>query len=114
MDNVIEAVTSLVGSNNLLKEQNSFLISRNRILEDENMALRKSACDSSRFYNCALNTGIVAELHSVSSELVRKYVKLGLIPVHPMSSDAKILIRASDALMLDFAELKRVMLNTKK
>lgn len=114
MNNVIEAVTTLVSSNNVLKEQNSYLLSRNNILEKENIELRKNSCDSSRFYNCALNTGVVAVLHSVSPELVRKYVSLGLIPVHPMSSDAKILIRASDALMLDFAELKRVMLNSKK
>ena len=114
MNDVIEAVTTLVGSNNILKEQNAYLTCRNKLLETENMELRKSSCDSSKFYNCALNTCMVASLHSVSAELVRKYVKLGFIPVHPLSTDAKILIRASDALMLDFVELKRLMLNTKK
>lgn len=113
MENVVDAVAKLVGSNRLLKEANDYLRGKATMLERENEELRSHSCDCRRFYNCALNTSTVAELHSVSAELVRCYVRRGLIPTHPMSSDSKILIRASDALMLDFREMKRVFLNQK-
>lgn len=113
MENVVDAVAKLVGSNRVLQETNDYLVGKTRMLERENEELRSHSCDCRRFYNCAFNTTTVAELHSVSPHLVRCYVKRGLIPTHPMSSDSRILVRASDALMLDFREMKRIYLNQK-
>lgn len=107
---IVESVASLVSSVSRLSSENRTLTDRCSMLETETEDMRAHSCDCRRFYNCALNTGVVAELHSVSQALVRKYVKLGLIPTHPSSSDGKIMIRASDALTLDFSELKRQML----
>lgn len=107
---IVESVASLVSSLGRLSNENRTLTDRCSLLETETENLRSNSCDCRRFYNCALNTVVVAELHSVSQALVRKYVKLGLIPTHPSSSDGKIMIRASDALTLDFSELKRRML----
>lgn len=111
--NVIDAVSNLVSSNGVLKEQVDSLRVKNVALEKENEELKTNSCDCRRFYNTALSTIVVAQLHNVSPELVRKYVKCGLIPTHPMSSDAKVLIRASDALLLDFVEMKRKLLYKK-
>lgn len=111
--NVIDAVSDLVSSNVILREQVDSLKSRNIALEKENSEMRANSCDCRRFYNTALSTIVVAQLHSVSPELVRKYVRCGLIPTHPMSSDAKVLIRASDALLLDFVEMKKQLLYKK-
>lgn len=107
---IVESVASLVSSVSRLSSENRTLTDRCSVLETEAEDRRIHSCDCRRFYNCALNTGVVADLHSVSKALVRKYVKLGLIPTHPSSSDGKIMIRASDALTLDFSELKRRML----
>lgn len=82
------------------------LVNENRMLKAENDHLRRSAVNADRFYNVALSTTDVARLHSVSDYLVRKYVELGLIDRHPSSTDKKILVRASDALLLDFKEMK--------
>lgn len=76
-------------------------------LKEEIARLKSSMIDASRFYAAALTVEAVAALHGVHPETVRKYVGLGLIDKHPDSSDAKILIRASDALLLNFKELKR-------
>ncbi len=62
--------------------------------------------NSHRFYNVALTTKEVAKLHSVSPKLVAKYIKIGVIDAHPNSTDHKMLVRASDALLLDFKMLK--------
>lgn len=64
----------------------------------------KSKAD--RFYSKALTADVVAKLHDQSKPTVLKYVKLGLIPKHPNSRDTRILIRASDAIVLDFVELQ--------
>lgn len=82
------------------------LVHENQILRAENERLKQSAVNADRFYNVALSTSDVARLHSVSDYLVRKYIELGLIDKHPMSTDAKMYVRASEALMLDFKEMK--------
>ncbi len=79
----------------------------NRRLKEELTALKGCKLDAGRFYAVAVGIETVATLHNVHPDTVRKYVSLGLIEKHPNSMDAKILIRASDALLLDFAELKR-------
>lgn len=76
-------------------------------LTDENARLKANTIDASRFYAAALTVEAVAALHGVHPETVRKYVGMGLIDKHPDSTDGKILIRASDALLLNFKELKR-------
>jgi len=70
----------------------------NKRLKEELSVLKASRFDAGRFY---------AALHNVHPDTVRKYVSLGLIEKHPDSMDAKILMRASEALLLDFTELKR-------
>ena len=60
-----------------------------------------------RFYSKSLTADVVAKLHSVTKPTVLKYVKMGLIPKHPDSTDGKTLIRASDAMVLDFDELQK-------
>lgn len=83
------------------------LAGENAFLRQENDRIKSSCVNVERFDNVPMPVSMVAELHSVSPELVRKYVKRGLIEPHPESTDAKILIRASDALRLDFKELKK-------
>lgn len=83
-----------------------FVDSYNRI-ERRCKELEKSQYNAERFYAVPLGIETVAKLHNVSAYLVRKYVKLGLIPVHPSSTDAKIIIRGSDALVLDFVKLRQ-------
>ena len=84
------------------------LANENDSLRRENDSIKRSYVNADRFYNVPMTVSMVAELHSVSPDLVRKYVKKRLIETHPKSTDAKILIRASDALMLDFKELRKL------
>lgn len=79
----------------------------NTKLKEELSQLKGSRVDAGRFYAVAATIEMVAALHNVHPDTVRKYVSLGLIEKHPDSMDAKFLIRASDALTLDFTELKR-------
>jgi len=69
--------------------------------------------NADRFYAVAFTSDEVARLHGVSAQRVRDYAGHGLIPLHPSSTDAKLLFRASDALLLDFEELKKRKLNIK-
>lgn len=83
------------------------LQSDNRMLSEKIVDLEGRNVIYEKFYNVALTTSEVAKLHGYNEATVRKYVKLGLIPLHPQSSDKKILIRASVALVLDFDHLRR-------
>lgn len=76
-------------------------------LREENKELKERSIDAKQFYASAVTTDTVAALHGVNPDTVRKYVTLGCIEKHPNSTDAKILIRASDALLLNFNELRR-------
>ena len=82
------------------------LVHENQVLREENERLKRSSFNADKFYNVILSTKDVARLHAVSDYLVRKYIGRGLIATHPLSTDDKILIRASDALVLDFKNLK--------
>lgn len=78
-------------------------------LEEECRALKARVgkeTDMTKFYAVALTTEEVARLHGVGVVRVRDYARRGLIPLHPNSTDAKLLFRASDALTLDFQALK--------
>lgn len=79
------------------------LVSQKRLLEKR----LENTVNADKFYDSALNTDAVASLHGVSPSVVRKYMKLGLIEPHPMSSEGKLLIRGSVALLLDFCQLKK-------
>ena len=68
--------------------------------------LEASQYNADKFYPVPLGADVVAKLHGVSAYLVRKYVKMGLIPTHPGSTDAKIQIRGSIALLLDFDKMR--------
>lgn len=79
------------------------LVSRNTELEE----MIEKSVPLDKFYNVALTTEIVGLLHGVSAAIVRRYIGYGLIKTHPMSTDAKLLIRGSEALSLDFDEIRR-------
>lgn len=81
-------------------------VDRLNFLERENKELRESRFDANRYYAVAFGVDAVSKMHDVSPYLVREYVKMGLIPQHPRSTQAKILIRLSDALLLDFNLLR--------
>ncbi len=88
-------------------EEVAGLVAASEALRAENERLRRTMVNSEKFYNVPLPLPVVAMLHSVSPYIVREYIKLGLIEKHPSSTDAKILVRASEALVLDFTELKK-------
>ena len=79
----------------------------NRTLKEELSQLRERKLDAARFYAAAVDVKMVSILHGVNPDTVRKYVELGLIEKHPDSMQAKILIRGSEALLLDFKELRK-------
>ena len=89
----------------LIGDVNVFVENYNR-LERRCEELEKSNCNAQKFYAVAFDIETVAKLHNVSKYLVRSYLKLGLIEKHPNSTDAKFYIRASDALVLDFKQLR--------
>ena len=75
-------------------------------LERRCKELETSQYNAEKLYAVPLGVDVVAKLHSVSPYLVRKYVDMGLIPTHPSTTDAKIVIRGSDALLLDFNKMR--------
>lgn len=88
-------------------EEVASLVAASESLRAENERLKSTMVNSEKFYNVPLPLPVVAMLHSVFPYIVREYIKLGLIEKHPSSTDAKILVRASEALVLDFTELKK-------
>lgn len=72
----------------------------------ENREMRANMVDARQFYNAPLTTRMVADLHGVTPALVRKYIEAGYIPLHPLSSSGKLLVRGSDALTLDFKRMR--------
>lgn len=80
---------------------------KNNKLAEENKYLRTQCVNINKYYARTFSVEMVAYLHDVHPHTVRKYVSCGLIPKHPDSKDGKILIRATDALSLDFDELRR-------
>ncbi len=79
----------------------------NQRLKGELEALKSNSVDASKFYAVAVGMETVATLHGVHPHTVRKYIALGLIEKHPDSTDGKILVRGSVALLLDFSELRK-------
>lgn len=90
----------------LLGDVSVFVDQYNR-MERRCKELEQSQFNAQKFYAVAIGTDTVARMHDVSPHLVRKYVEMGLIPRHPKSTPAKIFIRCSDALLLDFECLRR-------
>lgn len=82
------------------------VVNRNALLEQENARLRANCVDTERFYNVAMPIEMAGQLHGVSAKVIRRLVELGLIAKHPQSSDAKILIRASEAIRMDIDSLR--------
>ena len=79
----------------------------NEELERENERLKKCCINIDKFHARTFTVEQLAYLHDVHPNTIRKYIKCGLIPKHPNSSNGKILIRVSDGLTLDFEELRR-------
>lgn len=82
------------------------LVHENQILRAENERLKQSSVNADRFYSAMLSTEEVGRLHGVNKATVLNYVKRGLIEKAPDSTDGKVWIRASVALMLDFGKMK--------
>ena len=76
-------------------------------LREELERMRGSHYDSQKFYGIIIGVEVAATLHNVHADTIRKYANLGLIPRHPDSSDAKMLFRVSDILLLDFKRLRK-------
>lgn len=79
----------------------------NKRLREEIKYVKAHSANIDRFYAKTLTVEMVAYLHDVHPNTVRKYINCGLIEKHPNSSPGKMLIRASEALTLDFDELRR-------
>lgn len=80
----------------------------NERLKDELEKMKGNHCDAQKFYGVAVGVEFAATLHNVHADTVRKYANLGLISKHPDSTDGKMLFRASDIILLDFTELRRL------
>lgn len=76
-------------------------------LAAELYAKAQHSIDATKFYAVSMTTEDVAKFHGVSTARVRDYASRGLIEIHPNSTDAKLLFRASTALTLDFSELRK-------
>lgn len=82
------------------------VINSNDLLKQENERLRTNCVDTERFYSVPMTLEVAGQLHGVSAKVLRRLVELGLIAKHPQSSDAKILIRASEAIRMDIDSLR--------
>ena len=69
--------------------------------------MKKECFDPKKFYGTAITVDACAWMHNVCVETVREYVHAGFIPTHPDSTSRKILILTTDALLLDFKQLKQ-------
>lgn len=87
---------------------------RYRMASEQLAERMRNSIDTSRFYAVAMTTEEVAKFHGVSTARVRDYAHRGLIEIHPNSTDAKLLFRASSALRFDFSELKKAKLILKR
>lgn len=79
----------------------------NEKVKEEIEYLKAHCANVDRFYAKTMSVELVAYLHDVHPNTVRKYVNCGLIEKHPSSTQGKIKIRASEALTLDFGELRK-------
>ena len=79
----------------------------NKKLVEKVEYLETHCANVDKFYAKTMSVELVAYLHDVHVNTVRKYVNCGLIEKHPSSSNGKIFIRASEAMTLDFQELRR-------
>ena len=80
-------------------------------LETENQKLRtriERSVDAKKFYAVRMGLPEVARLHGVDARTVRYYVKAGRIESHPDSTSARMYIRGSVALTLDFKNLRKI------
>ena len=76
-------------------------------LKAENENLKGMSIVFEKFYNVEWTLDDVARHHGIHKETVRRYVKAGLIPTHPKTTDGKIFIRASIGMQLDFELLRK-------
>ena len=81
---------------------------KNKELSQQYQRIQEESIDTHKFYGTTVTPEICARIHGVCALTVREYVKTGHIPKHPDSTDRKILIRTSDALTLDFRQLKKL------
>ena len=76
-------------------------------LELELQRVKENSINASDFDKSYLTVESVALMHNVTTQTVRKYIRYGVIDEHPNSMPSKVLIRTSDALRINFKELKR-------
>ncbi|MDR2362495.1 MAG: helix-turn-helix domain-containing protein [Prevotellaceae bacterium] len=72
-------------------------------------AIREMAIEGfcARFSNVFISPDEVANMHGVGIATVRRYIADRLIPVEPHADNERYRIRLSDALRLDFKELRK-------
>lgn len=83
------------------------------MLSEQSKFKKENLVDVTKFYAVPMTTAEVAKLHGVSISRVRDYASRGLIELHPNSTDARMLFRASTILAFDFSELRKAKLRLK-
>jgi len=83
------------------------LESKAQTLTEQLEMVKKRSIDSTRFSSGTMTVAAIADLHGVHRDTVRKYIELGLIPKHPDSTDAKLLVSGAVGVSLDFDALRR-------
>ena len=71
--------------------------------------LESKSVNIDKFENTAITVEACARMHGVWVQTVRQYIKDGYIPEHPDSTDRKKLIRTSDAILLNFKQLRKAL-----
>lgn len=69
--------------------------------------LESKSINIDKFENTAITVEACARMHGVCVQTIRQYIREGYIPEHPDSTDRKKLIRTSDAILLNFKEMRR-------
>ncbi len=79
----------------------------NEKLKEELSETKEGTIRADKFYGTAITVDACAAMHGVCRTTVFNYIAKGFIPRHPNSTDHKILIRTSDALLFDFKQARK-------
>lgn len=79
----------------------------NEKLKEQLSEVKEGTVRADKFYGTSITVEACAAMHGVCRSTVCNYVAKGYIPRHPNSTDHKILIRTSDALLFDFKQARK-------
>lgn len=71
--------------------------------------LENKVINIDKFENTSITVEACARMHGVCVQTVRQYIKDGYIHEHPDSTERKKLIRTSDAILLNFKQLRKTL-----